>query len=169
MNDIGDPFLLQDIAAQINAIRAEYPEVFDDEEWLQDVLEGQTELMPLLNKIVTGIRHDESMQEAITVRMRELDARKCRFAKREHVRRTLAQRIMESVELRKVETVEATLSVRPGAQKVVVVNPDHIPEAYWKVERRPSLNEIKAALKSGASVPGCTLSNGADTLALRSK
>lgn len=41
---------------------------------------------------------------------------------------------------------------------VSVLNETAIPEAYWKIEKRPMLREIGDALKSGDQVPGCVLS-----------
>jgi hypothetical protein len=76
---------------------------------------------------------------------------------------------MEAAGLRKAVLPEATLSIRPSPQAVRIIHPEFIPEEFWRVKREPNVSQIKAALKVGLDVPGASLSNAADTLAILTK
>ena len=161
-----DPAILR---AQIAALLAEHPELAEDEELRLSALEGQTDTFELLAAVVAEIRDAQTMRAAIEERIATLVLRAHRFERREQFHRAFAQRIMNAVELRKATLPEATLSVRPAPQSVRVIQPDFIPEQFWRVKREPDLSAIKTALKSGGDVPGAALSNAADVLAIISK
>jgi hypothetical protein len=106
------------------------------------------------------------VRAAIGERIETLRSRQTRFEQREEFQRKLAQRVMEAAGLRKAEMAEATLSIRPASQAVRIIHPDFIPEQFWRVKREPNVSQIKTALKAGQHVPGASLSNAADTLAI---
>lgn len=155
------------IRRQVQALLEEFPELNEDEEFFRDVLEGQTNVLEILETLVTGIRYEQSMQSAIEERIKVLQSRKFRFEKREVVRRRLAMQVMEAANLRRASTTEANISLRPSAPHVVVIDERDIPEEFWRVKREPALALIKERLKAGLRVPGTTLSNQHDTLFLR--
>lgn len=149
---------------QIAALFAEVPELSTDEEFKVDVLEGQTDAIEALDWLVAQIRNAGTIQDAIDLRIKDLDKRKDRFEMREKAYRRLALQIMEAADLRKLQLPEATLSVRPAQPHVVLVHPDLIPPEYWRVKKEPNLSAIKAALKAGTLIHGAALSNQVDTL-----
>jgi hypothetical protein len=87
-------------------------------------LEGETELFEVLALIVDDVRDVETMQAAIAERIRGLQARRERSARREAACRLLARRLMEAAALRRAVLPEATLSIRPAPQGVRIIHPD---------------------------------------------
>jgi Gp157 protein len=157
------------VRAQVAALMAEFPELADDEELRVCTIEGETPVFDLLTAVLDDIRGAFTMQQAIDRRLEELRTRKERFARREEACRKIAHKLMEAADLRKAVLPDATLSIRPGPQSVRLIHPDFIPDQFWRVKREPSLSAIKAALKGGNDVPGATLTNAADILAIFTK
>jgi hypothetical protein len=157
------------IRAQVAALVAEYPELSDDEDLRVTTLEGETDVFEVLTTVLADIRDAAVMQAAIEDRLGELRTRRDRYARREDACRRLAQRIMEAAQLRKAMLPEATLSLRPAPQGVRLISPDFLPAEFWRVRREPDLAAIRAALKGGTDVPGASLSNACDVLAILTK
>ena len=63
-----------------------------------------------------------------------------------------------------------TASLRAVPPAVVIVDEEQIPRDYWKPQP-PRLDRqgLSAALKSGSTVPGATLSNSQMTISVRTK
>jgi hypothetical protein len=76
---------------------------------------------------------------------------------------------MDAAQLRKAVLPEGTLSIRPAPRGVRIIQPDFIPEQFWRVKREPNLSAIKTALEAGTDVPGAALSNAPDVLAIITK
>ncbi len=157
----------------VNATRAHvqnllslHPEMAADETLRMDMIEGETDAFKLLALILDNIRDSQTMKAAIDERAKELDRRSLRYEAREDFMRKLALRIMETADLRKVQLPEATLSVRAAPPAVRIINPELIPEKFWRIKREPNLSQIKAVLKTGTLVSGCSLNNAPDVLAV---
>ena len=98
-----------------------------------------------------------------------LRARAARFERREQAIRDLMFRMLELAHLKKLEMPEATVSVRVGVPKVIVTDEAALPDEFCRIKREPDKGKIKAALAELKPVPGATLSNAEDTLAIRVK
>jgi len=81
----------------------------------------------------------------------------------------LLQHALHLAGLRKLEFPEATVSVTPGRQSVVIVDEGQLPDEFMKIEKRPDKSAIKEMLERGLPVEGAALSNGAETLTVRVK
>lgn len=69
---------------------------------------------------------------------------------------------------RKVSTALITCSVVQGSERVeVTCEPDALPAEYQRKKVEADKAEIKAALKAGVEVPGCSLVRGPDTIRFR--
>ena len=66
---------------------------------------------------------------------------------------------MNTAELKRAELPEATLSVRSGQPKVLIINEQEIPDEYMRIKKEPDKTRIKAALSGNQNVPGAALSN----------
>jgi hypothetical protein len=154
------------IKAMIDALIMEYPEMAEDKELFAVTIEGETNIHEMLERLLDKIRAAQTMQEAIGSRIDALKNRKGAFELREEYMRKLTLKIMDAAQVRKVQLVEATLSVRPSPQGVRIIMDDLIPEEFWRVKREIDLTKIKSAIKAGENVPGAALSNAHDTLAI---
>jgi hypothetical protein len=157
------------IRRAVESLMLEYPELKDDDELRTTAIEGETDTFEVLADLLSNIRECQTMFEAIGERIETLRRRLSRFERRGEFQRKLAQRIMEAAGLRKAVLPEATLSIRPSPQAVRIIHPEFIPEEFWRVTREPNVSQIKAALKAGLDVPGASLNNAADTLAILTK
>jgi hypothetical protein len=83
--------------------------------------------------------------------------------------RNLMLRLLQAAHLKKLEMPEATLSVRLGVPRVVIVDETEIPDEFCRIKKEPDKTKIKAALSEFKPVPGATLSNAEDGLTVRVK
>lgn len=153
----------------ITNLIAAYPELAEDETLRADMIEGATDAFEVLDRIVSAAQDAAAMQAGIATLIEGYRARKDAAGRREEAMRTLALRIMEAADLRKVTLPRATLSVRPTPPSVRVTDEASIPDRFWKVERKLDKAAIKAALQddSGLPVPGAELSNGGASISIR--
>ena len=161
-----DPAFLK---AKVAALMSQYPELAEDEDLRLSTIEGETECFELLAMLTENILADAAMQDAIALRAKDLRERKDRFAAREQMWREIAQAVMAAADLRKAQLAQATLSIRPKPPAVQIIDEEAIPDEFFRIKKEPNLSAIKDALKENVDVPGCTLSNQADTLAVLTK
>lgn len=158
------------IKRQIENLRISYPELVEDAEgWLLS-LESETDLDTALTSIVRQISDTKALEDGTKVRLEELRARADRFGRREDILRGLAFKLLEVAGVKKRELPEATLSIRNGQAKLIgEADPETVPDEFCKVTRSIDRTKVKDAIKSGRDVPGFTLSNGEQSLAIRIK
>lgn len=155
------------IKVMVDALIMEYPELAEDEQLLADTIEGETNVHEMLERLLSKVRSAECMQEAIASRIEQLKQRKNAFELREQYTRKLMHRIMDAAGQRKAVLTEGTLSVRATPPAVVITNQEAIPDEFMRhPPPEPDRTRIKAAIKAGEHVPGCELSNAADTMAI---
>ncbi|HEX8836770.1 MAG TPA: siphovirus Gp157 family protein [Candidatus Acidoferrum sp.] len=145
------------------------PELQEDEVLRSDMVEGSTEAHAFLSEVVRRIQAAQATQLGIATYLSELRERRDRMERREEALRGLAFKVMQTAQLSKAELPEATLSIRQGPRKVIVINEAEIPESCIRIIREPNKAEIRTLLMGGAAVPGCVLSNAEPVLAVRVK
>jgi hypothetical protein len=146
-----------------------HPELDEDEVLRTDSIEGQTTAFEFLAKIVRLIGSTQAIAGGTAEYVAELQERKARMERREQALRSLIFKVMNAADLRKIELPEATLSVRAGQPKVVIVNEREIPSEFMRVTTAPDKTKIKAAMVAGEHVNGTALTNAEPTLAIRVK
>jgi|SRR5215472_11917694 len=146
-----------------------HPELEEDEVLRADTIEGETETFTLLSKLVRLVGQAKVLELGTAAYIAELQSRKARFERRQDALRGLVLKLMNTAELTKMELPEATLSIRAGTPKVVIVDETQIPEEYCRVKIEPDKIKIKAALITTGSVPGAMLSNAEPVLAILTK
>jgi len=156
------------LAREIDNLLASYPELADDEELRADMLEGETDLHNVLTRIVKTRQFAKANADAIKAMMADLDERKARYERKVEAMNSLAQRLIEHAELRKVELPIATISLRNVPPSVVIDDEDALPETCFETKRVLSRTLIKTALQEG-DVPGAHMSNGSTGLTVRVK
>jgi hypothetical protein len=141
----------------------------DDEQLVQDMIEGETSFLELSQRLLGKILETKAMVSVQKEILDSLKERKIRFETREEQLRALLQNALNLAGLRKLEFPEATVSVTPGRQSVVIVDEGQLPDEFMKIEKRPDKSAIKEVLARGLPVEGAALSNGAETLTVRVK
>jgi hypothetical protein len=149
-------------------LQAEFPGV--DEETLRDTLEGLSSLPEALATVLRSYLDDLSLAAALGMRIGDMQERLSRIEHRADKKRGLVTSVMERADIKKLAEPDFTASLRTVSPSVVVIDEARIPIDYWKPQP-PKLDRlgISAALKSGAVVPGATLSNAQMTLSVRTK
>jgi hypothetical protein len=157
------------IRHQVDGLLAAYPELVEDEVLRLDMIEGSTDLVDFVRRLERSRQEASALTEAIAMNVDALRARAARFERREQAIRDLMFRMLELAHLKKLEMPEATVSVRVGVPKVIVTDEAALPDEFCRIKREPDKGKIKAALADFQAVPGATLSNAEDTIAIRVK
>lgn len=161
---------VDELRHNIEALLRDYPDLVDDEDLRLDMLDGETEIKPVLTQLFRRVDDDKSMIEATTMRLKELSARRARFGRRVDFLRELMLKILQSANLKKIELAEATLSQRPVPQQIVgEPDVDLLPDDLVKITRVPDRAKIREALLAHREVPGVMLSNAPPTLMVNTK
>lgn len=157
------------VAGQIERLRAQYPELADDLELLAGTVEGETEFIPVLEKVTEEYFDAVTMKGAAADRIDGLKQRVERFDRKADAMRDMALHLMEAAGQPKVILPVATLSIRKGVSSVVVDDVDALPQGFTRTEVVPLKTELKKALEAGESIPGAHLETGPEGLSVRTK
>lgn len=139
-----------------------------DEDFIRDSLEGELDLDRLVGKLVASIAEDEALAAGLKDHREAMEARLRRFTGRADDKRALLVKTLEIAGRPSIETPAGTVSLRPVPPKVVEADASEIPSEFWapsppKLDRKALLD----ALKAGRTVPGASLSNGGQTVAIK--
>lgn len=165
-----DNFLAADVAnlaAQIDDLFVAYPELAEDEQLRADMLEGETDLYAVLERLLGVEREANSLIGAIGTRISDLQARKSRAENRKDAMRGLMLRLLKAAGQRKAPLTEATISVTNGRDSVEITDEKAVPARFLKVVKTPDKTAIKAVLDAGKKVKGAAIKTGAETLSVR--
>lgn len=140
----------------------------DDTDLIRDMIEGET---PLRNLIAWGAEQnvtDAGMVDGLKEAIAKLIDRKARIEQRIELRRVALLAAMQTAEIQKIETPAGTLSRKAVPPTALILEESLIPSAYF-VAQDPKLDKraVLVALKEGKEVPGAQLSNGGETLQVR--
>lgn len=144
------------------------PEDGLDAQTLLDMVEGETNLLELLRKVVAQIGIDEASVEGVKTFVSTLEARADRIKKRAGMMRAMVLNALDIIEQKQLDLAIATVSKRPTPRAVVVTNEVAIPRRFWKT-LEPTLmkKELGDALKAGETVEGAQLDNGGVTVQIK--
>jgi hypothetical protein len=151
---------------EITTLLLAHPELAEDEVLRADSIEGETGTFEFLSGIVRKVGATNAMALGTSDYIEELSRRKARLERRADALRGLIVKIMDSASIRKAELPEATLSIRSGQQKVLIINEREIPDDFMRMRKEPDKTRIKAAMLANENVPGAVLSNGQPSLAI---
>jgi hypothetical protein len=155
------------VKRQIEDLRATFPGAFDDEEFLSDLLEGETGLFEVMQRLDDQLADAEMMAGAIKDRRSELADRQDRMECKADAVRQLMQALLDAAGLKRLVLPTGTISVRNGTPRVVVIDETEIPDQYLRTTTTVDKSGLAAALRAGADIPGAMLSNGAASLSVR--
>jgi Siphovirus Gp157 len=131
----------------------------EDHELLLGVIEGQSEIFELLDKIVEWSIADKKLAELARERARRIEARSDRA-------REIATRIVEALGVSPLERPIYTASLMQ-IRKSIVTNSDELPKEF--IRESPDMIAINKALRAGEEVPGAQLSNAEPSLRITTR
>lgn len=140
----------------------------DDEEAAADAVEGETGLVEAIRDAVARVGELESLAEGLKAHTDTLYKRRKRLEEQAERIRSAVASAMEAGALKKLELDVATVSRKPVPPKATISNEADIPSKFWKPQApKLDLKAVLDALKAKEDVPGASLSNGSETLAVR--
>lgn len=146
----------------------------DDEELINDTLEGETDLFEALESAANVIDEESILIEGIKARTDALEDRKRTSQLRiDRIRSMIEQALMLSSDETTFRLPSMTLTLRKVLPKPVIRDEAAIPAKYWTEQKRPAPKLDKKTLaedlKAGTEVPGAELDNGGSSLTIRRK
>ena len=148
---------LKQLADEINAIT-------QDEQCVLDTLEGETDVMKYVDSILYLIDDCDITIEGCKISEKRLNDRRERNEAKKERLRGLIGNVMNVMQVKKLSRPTATISLNRKQPKIVVSNPDLLPDGLCKIERIPVMSKIKEL----ETLPdGCTMDNGRQSLTIR--
>ena len=138
-----------------------------DPECLVDTLEGITDTHEQLAQLVRTAEEDEALSDGLKGYVERLRNRYAWLIDRAQRKKQVALNHMIDLGINKITTPDMTISRRFVSPKVIVTDETMIPDEWCRIIREPDKTLIKKALKAGGQVPGCTLGNGYETIAVK--
>ena len=152
--------------ALIERIAADLAPYADDERTFLDTLDGETDFLSLLDKLIEAEAEASDMQEALKGRIQQLQNRAARAKGRSKALRNIQRDMLTAANLRKVQRPTATLSILAGRYSVQITDPDAVPTQLCR-PGPPDLTAIAVQIEAGVDVPGAVLVRGEETLSVR--
>lgn len=141
----------------------------EDDVLIHDMIEGETNLMIAAENAAIQAKIFERIADGIKETAAGLGERAARFfAKSEAIRSAIA-RAMDQAGVKTLRCDAVTLTLSDAPPKVMIADPDGLPDEFIRVKREADKTAVKEALKAGKTIPGATLSNGGATLIARWK
>lgn len=165
-------YLQVDVAAfkaQVHELLAAYPELAEDDELRADMIEAETELNALVERLLKLKLDADMMAAAVKARKQEIAERQARFERKAEGFRELIKGVMLAGDIRKLPLADATVSITAPRTKVVITDEASLPQGYFETYRKPLTADIKAALERGEAIPGAELALGDEGLMVRTK
>lgn len=160
-------FKAGEVDQQIKKLMLHFPDMAADDELKIDMIEGQTDFLEIMDKIIMQARLLEHMAGASGMHASQILERKKRLERRADFNRQLAQQLMETTGMQSIDLPSGKVSVVKSPDKVIITDESDIPEEFLRVKKEPNKAAIKDALKKGEEVTGAMLSNGGLTIQIR--
>jgi hypothetical protein len=143
--------------------------VGDDEDCFLDTLDGETDAMDVLGKLIQERQEIQANEAAVKDLAKTYQERAARLnAKADAISQTIGH-LLDAIGSKKVAHPLATVSRTKARQSVLVTNPEEIPTQLTKVKRSPDLAAIKEQLEAGEFVPGAEIKLGNPGVTVRVK
>jgi hypothetical protein len=161
------PIIEKEITSFLASIQSDYHDLVLDDEFKQDILEGSTDYITIIDRLLFNLILSEETSESLKRARARLHEREQRTTKRTEIIRGLIRRMMQIADLRKISAPNGTVSIGIKPQGVEIVDEGLIPDEFMRIKREPNKTLIGEKLKSGDNVPGTRLTNGGETLIIR--
>ena len=143
--------------------------VGDDEDCFLDTLDGETDAMDVLGKLIQERQEIQANEAAVKDLAKTYQERAARLnAKADAISQTIGH-LLDAIGSKKVAHPLATVSRTKARQSVLVTNPEEIPTQLTKTKRSPDLVAIREQLEAGEFVPGAEIKLGNPGVTVRVK
>ena len=143
--------------------------VGDDEDCFLDTLDGETDAMDVLGKLIQERQEIQANEVAVKALAKTYQERAAKLnAKADAISQTIGH-LLDAIGSKKVAHPLATVSRTKARQSVLVTNPEEIPTQLTKTKRSPDLVAIREQLEAGEFVPGAEIKLGNPGVTVRVK
>jgi hypothetical protein len=160
-------YRIEKLKQELEALRGIIAANEDDDQFINDLIEGETSAHETIDRIVIKIQEDQAKVDALGNVISQFQDRKKAFMNKIEAQRATIHKILNLFELPKIETASATISIKRMPPSIVVTDAVAIPLSYWKHEPVLDKKLIKTELLEGKKINGCELSNGGETISIR--
>lgn len=143
----------------------------EDDALLSDMVEGETQLFEIIDRLLERRRDAEVIIDGIEAAVARLNERKRRAEEGADRDRALIEQALTIAGFSQaVVRPTATLSMSKRPTALVITEESDVPARFWKAGK-PTLDRtaLMQALRDNTPIPGATLSNGAPSLTIRVK
>jgi Gp157 protein len=176
MNDVVSGYRIQQALSSWQSARArllrEDAELAHDEAMLAELLGDETEnVQDILARLLRAAVHATAMASAAADQIETIKGRQDRYKRRAETMRSTAYAIFDAVGTTKMELPDLTASIRRGTQSAMIIDEAAVPDKFVEIVTTRKIDKavVLSTLKAGEEVPGCFLSNGLPSLAIRTK
>jgi hypothetical protein len=151
---------LTDLRAAHAALIEAHPEIAEDDAFLADIIEGETDAPAIMERLVierTEALANSAAMDALAEKYTQISDR---WTMRAESRRKLMGLVLDAVGMRKMQTPAGTVSVSPGRVSLALADDFVPPQGYARTRIEPDKAAIKAALEAGETMPGAELVTG---------
>jgi len=141
----------------------------DDEETFLDTLDGQTDAVEILDRLVLQRAFAQSAHNAAKDTAALFTARAQRQVEKIDRITEILGEIMDAMGSEKVTLPIATVTRTKPRAKVEILDESEIPSQLMRVKSSPDLTAIKAQLDAGENVPGAIITQGQPGISVRIK
>ena len=145
--------------------------VGDDDDLMRDMIEGETDLHEMMQRVVSDIGETKALVEGLKDYQKVIAERKARFDRRIESFRKALLIAMEIGEIGKsIEFPMATLTKSKVRDKAIITNEADIAAEFFvrgdpKLDRKKLLEALQE--DGGQEIYGAELSNGGETITIR--
>lgn len=165
------------LAQHIAALLVSYPELAEDDALKIDTIEGETDALMVIDRIIEAIEDTKILIGGLEALMKSWIERGARFERRLEGLKEGIRKIMEAAEINKLERPTATMYFVKGQPKLIDTtgsNYDlkahpHLGADYIRTYHEISKSDVRKALMSGAQIEGFGLSNAEPALHIKHK
>lgn len=137
---------------------------------IRDTITGMSgEIGDVIEEVVKYVRNMELLEQSAKEEAERIKARADSFAASAKAARASIGKVMELAGKTSCATALFTVTLAKGSDSVEVFDEDLIPDEFMKVKvaQTPDKKAIKAAIDSGAEVPGAKITTGDKSLRIK--
>ena len=141
----------------------------EDADLIRDTIEGEADVVDVIRDTVEVMLLALAEAQGIDQHITRMEERRDRMKARADRLKGMVHQAMSIAEIKSLPLDIATLTIKPTQASVIVTDEAEIPAQFWKA-KDPVLDKaaLAEALRAGP-VKGAALSNGGETLQIRSK
>jgi uncharacterized Ntn-hydrolase superfamily protein len=151
----------------------ECPDLLDDPRAWLDTLDGQSDAIGVIRRLIRTSIDADLLAEATRQRQAEISARAERAERRKQACRAAALSLMELAGITRLPEPDFVARVQASQPSLSQIDLDALPPEFVDTEvavtRRPLKDRILAALKAGQTIPGAQLRTGTPFIVINRK